>query len=88
MKQHIAESHLVDLADDALKELLGATYHGLKNIEEASRSDPEIAALQEQLKELRRERYTERISALRARLKAARALAAARGVTWNPPELA
>lgn len=81
------QAHLVDLKDDELKEFLGGTYHRLKNIEEEKKNDPEIQQMQERLNEYKRDNYDDAIKELKARLKAARALAKARGIKWNPPEI-
>lgn len=84
-KDFLDEANLVDLNDDELKELLGHTYHGLKNLDEQQKNDPEIERMKAALKTYVDDNFADRKKALKARLKAARALAAVRGVEWKLP---
>lgn len=85
-KEHVEEARLVDLSDGDLKELLGATYHTLKNLGEDKKNDPDIKQMREALKHYIDDNYGDEEKKLKTRLKAARALAAKRNIKWNPPE--
>jgi hypothetical protein len=86
MKSHLDEAHLVDLDDGQLKELLGHTYHAIKDREEEKKNDPQIAQMRDQLRDYIKDNFDDEIKSLKARMKAARALAKARGVHWKLPE--
>jgi sensor histidine kinase YesM len=85
-KDFLEESRLVDLTDEALKELLGGTYHTLKNLDEEKKNDPDIQQMRDQLRLYIEDNYSEEQKRLKARLKAARSLATARGIHWTIPE--
>lgn len=85
-KDFLAEAALVDLDDGDLKEFLGATYHEIKNLDEAKKNDPDIEQMREALKRYIDDNYTEQEKALKARMKAARTLAEVRGIKWKLPE--
>src|ERR1044072_7162954 len=82
MKEFLAESRLVDLRDDELKELLGFLYHGEKDLKEEKANDPEIAKLKQDLQDYIDRVYTERSKAFKAQLTAARRIAQLRGIAW------
>jgi sensor histidine kinase YesM len=86
-KQYLEEASLVDLGDEQLKELLGHTYHSLKNLDETRKNDPDLQAMQERVKQYIADVYTDEQKRLKARMKAARALAEARGVKWKLPDI-
>jgi len=81
------QANLVDLADTELKEFLGHAYHAIKNLEEEKKNDPDIQQMKEKLTLYTRDNYDDSLKELKARMKAARALAKARGVSWTPPEV-
>lgn len=85
-KEHLDEAHLVDLTDEELKETLGHTYHSLKNLDESRKNDLELQQLQERVRQYVADNYTDEQKRLKARMKAARALAGARGITWKLPD--
>lgn len=85
-KDFLAEAALIDLDDDQLKELLGHTYHAIRNLDEAKKNDPDIEQMRATLKQYIEDNYTEEEKALKARMKAARSLATARGIKWKLPE--
>lgn len=84
-KEFIHEVHLIDLSDDALKELLGHAYNTLKDTEEAKNNDPELARLREAIDEHLECNYRPMERLYKARLKAGRSLAKARGIVWKTP---
>lgn len=86
MKTIHDEAALVDLGDADLKELLGHTYHTIKNLEEQKKHDPEIERMRDQLNQYIDDCYGDELKRLKAKMKAARALAEARGVKWKLPE--
>ncbi len=86
-KEFLTESHLVDLSDSDLKDVLGYTYHTLKNLDEAKKNDPDIAQMRAQLKAYVDDNYSHECKRLKARMKAARALAATRGIEWKEPDV-
>jgi hypothetical protein len=81
----IAQTHLVDLSDNELLDFLGFCYEEIKNLDERMKADPEIIRIEEQLKELKTERYTDSIKALKGQLKAARHLARVKGLKFQIP---
>ncbi len=80
------ELSIVDLSDDALKEFLGYTFEALKRLEESKKADPDLQQMQESLKAYVRDNYGDETKILKAKLKAARAQAKVRGVTYTIPE--
>lgn len=82
----LKEAALVDLSDSALKELLGHTYHAIRNLEEEKRNDPEIAQMREALQAYVKDNFDNDLMDFKKRMKAARALAKARGIKWTLPE--
>lgn len=85
-KDFLEEAALVDLSDEQLKELLGHTYHSLKNLDERKKADPDIKQMREELKRYTDDNYTDEQKSLKARMKAGRSLAASRGIKWKLPE--
>lgn len=81
------EAHLVDLTEAQLKEFLGHTYHSIRNVEEEKKNDPDIQQMRDKLTAYIKDNYDEELKTMKARLKAARALAKAKGIKWNPPEV-
>lgn len=86
-KEFLNEVHLVDLGDEQLKELLGFTYHALKNLDERRKNDEHIEKLRSELKQYIDETYRDETKKLKAQLKAGRSLAAARGIKWKLPAI-
>lgn len=80
------QCNLVSLSDEALKETLGYFHMSAHKLEEQHKNDPELAAMKQRVKDLEDERYKIAIKSYKANLKAARALAEARGITWHPPK--
>lgn len=87
MKDHLKEAALVDLDDGQLKELLGYTYHSIRNLEDAKKKDPEAEQLRATLSQYLDDNFNEEIKRQKATMKAARALASARGIKWKKPDL-
>lgn len=86
MSKAIQEAQLVDLTDAQLVDLIGTLWESIKQIEERMRNDAEIEALQERLKELKGIKYLDEQKRYKARLKAARTLAKAKGLSVTVPE--
>lgn len=82
----LAEASMVDFDDEQLKELLGYLHESIKNLSEKQKKDPDIQQMTEQLKAYKADNYGDEIKRMNARLKAARAHAQARGITWSPPK--
>lgn len=87
MKEHLREAALVDLGDEELKEFLGYTYHAIKNLDDEKKKDPDLAQMRDKLKQYVSDNYDEEIKRQKANMKAARALASARGIKWRLPEV-
>lgn len=79
------EAQLVELTAEELKECLGATYHRIKNLEEDRKTDPDAQQMRDQLTAYLNDNYDEALKDLKKQMKAARALAKARGVSWEMP---
>jgi UDP-N-acetylmuramyl pentapeptide synthase len=84
-KDVLEEARIVDLDDEALKEFLGYTFESVKSLEEKKRTDPDIAQMRQKLKSYIEDAYNDSIKSMKARLKAARSVAHARGIKWRPP---
>lgn len=82
----LQQARLLDFNDHELLEFLGYCYEEIKNLEERMKNDEEILALEQQLKDLKSARYGDNIREHKAMLRAARALAQAKGLAFNPPE--
>lgn len=80
------QTHIMDLNDRELLEFLGYCYEEIKNLEEQMKNDDEILELEAKLKNLKNDKYADRIRGHKAMLRAARALAHAKGLAFNPPE--
>lgn len=85
-KEFLNEASLVDLSDDELKEFLGYTYHAARNLEESRKSDPDAQQMRDKLNQYLDDNFNEEIKRQKANLKAARALASARGIRWKLPD--
>lgn len=83
---HMTEAALVDLSDDQLKELLGYCWEGIKRLEEQKKNDEQLLSMRAKINEYVDTNYTVFIKAFRARLRAARAQAAVRGIQWKAPD--
>lgn len=79
------ERQLIDLTDDELVDRIGKTWETIKRLEEQMKSDQEILALEDQIKELKHERYLDSRKMYKAQLKAARMLAQAKGIEFTLP---
>lgn len=86
MKEYLQEAALVDLTDEELKEFLGYTYHAVRNIEEEKKKCPIAQELRDKLDQYLDDNFNEEIKRQKANLKAARALASARGIRWKLPD--
>ena len=85
-KDLLAESQLVDLTDDELKETLGALWERLKALKEAEANDPDAEQMRAQLKAYLDDNYKSERKEVEKRLKAARVIAKARGLKWRMPQ--
>lgn len=85
MNTVFAQAALVDLHDEELKEYLGHIYESLKSLDEQKKNDPQIEKMREELKTYLDEHYNVESKRLKAQLKAARAVAKARGIKWKAP---
>lgn len=85
-RQHLAESNLVDLSDEELKEYLGYCWESNKTLEERKKNDPDLEQMRQTMKDYIKDNYTDSIKDYKGKLKAARALATARGIVWKAPE--
>jgi hypothetical protein len=79
----LRESQYIDLNDEDLKELLGYLSERIRLDQELSKTDPDIVALRDQLKDLIADKYGESIKVNKKRLKAARAVASQRNLDWK-----
>lgn len=86
MKEYLQEAALVDLTDEELKEFLGYTYHAARNLEEEKKKDPDAQQMRDKLNQYLDDNFNEEIKRHKANLKAARALAGARGIRWKLPD--
>jgi hypothetical protein len=86
IKSHLAEAALVDLSDDSLKEFLGHLWEGIKGLEEQRKNDEVFAELVAKANEHNDLLYRMPIKEFKAKLKAARAQAKVRGITWKAPD--
>jgi len=82
---HVAVG-FVEMLEEDLKNFLGFTYEELKNLDELKKNDETLKSLQEKLHEYCDLHYTGKQKALKAQLKAARAVAKARGIKFTLPE--
>jgi len=80
----IQEIQFVDMEDKELLELLGFLYEEGKVLTEKMKADPHIQRLEEQLNEYKDEHYRDDMKLYKAKLKAVRAHAKARGLKFNP----
>ncbi len=76
----------IDLSDDALGDFLLNRYEHLKTLGENLKLDPDLEKKREELKQLADERYNIEIKSTKAELKAARAIAKARGIHFQLPK--
>ena len=82
----IEQAHLVNLDDDQLLDYLGFCYEEIKNLEEKLKNDPQILEMEQELKDLKNERYNDSIKGYKAQLRASRALAKAKGLKFKIPK--
>ena len=80
----IQEIQFVDLEDKELLELLGFLHEEGKVLGEKMKADGHIQRVEEELKAYKDEHYRDTIKLYRAKLKAVRAHAKARGLKFNP----
>ncbi len=85
-KTYLEEANLVDLSDEELKELLGYLWESNKTLEERKKSDPDLEQMRQKMKDYIKDNYSDVTKEYKGKLKAARALAAARGITWRAPD--
>lgn len=86
LKREVHEmANLVDMLDEDLKNFLGFTHEELKNLDEKKKLDETLKNLQTKLREYCETEYTNKQKVLKAQLKAARSVAKARGIHFNPP---
>lgn len=85
-KEVHAATHFVDLPEEELKAFLLNRYEGLKLLDEAQKNDGKLKKLTEDLKEYKDTVYTYTKKEYRAEIKAARAVAKARGIEFKLPK--
>lgn len=83
----IAQSHIAELTDDKLLDLIAFLYENIKSTEERMKSDEHIIRVEEELKAYKSENYTDQQKAWKAQLKASRSLAKARDLKFDTPEV-
>lgn len=86
MSNFLAQAHLANLNDQELLDFLGFCYEEVKTLEERLKNDPEIMELEQQLKDLKNEKYADNIKSYKVQLRAARALVKAKGLRFELPE--
>ena len=79
------ERQLIDLSDDQLLDRIGTLWESIKRLEEAMGSDSEIQALQDQITQIKHDRYLDTRKTYKAQLRAARVLAQAKGLELRLP---
>lgn len=80
------QSRYIDLDDDDLKEQLGFLHEQAKRLSEAEKTDPEVERMKGELKAYLEDNFKrERKDVLKC-LKACRAIARMRGITWKAPK--
>lgn len=84
--KHLEEARMIDLSDTQLCDLLLYLYESGKRLEEHKKTDPHIEKVRGELAAYVKEKYSDTIKEYRGKLKAARALAEARGIEWKAPE--
>jgi hypothetical protein len=80
------ERQLIHLTDEELVDRVGFLWENVKRLEEAMKGDSEILALEDQIKQIKHERYLDERKAYKSQLKAARMLAQAKGIEFKLPE--
>jgi len=80
------ERQLIHLTDEELVDTIGVLWESVKRLEENMKADGEIQALEEQIKEIKHDRYLDSRKAFKSKLKAARMLAQAKGIQFKLPE--
>jgi hypothetical protein len=85
VKQTILEANIVDLSEEEIKAYLLHSHESLKAIEEEKKKDPKIEEMRQALKSYVDSCYNDDIKHLKARLKAARSVAKARGIAFKLP---
>lgn len=86
MTKPIEESRLVDLSDDALRDLVGYLWESIKLTDERMKVDPKIEEMETALKEYKESHYKEDVRTFKAKLKAARKHAQVRGLSFQLPD--
>lgn len=86
-KRAIHEStKFIEMQEEELKQFMLSRHEALKDLDEKKRKDEEVTKIQENLKCLVSERYTTPKKLYKAQLKAARAIAKARGIEFKLPK--
>ncbi len=80
------EAQIVDLPDEALKTLITYLWEAAKRMDEELEADGHIQKVSAELKHYKKEKYLDPKRAYKAKLRAARYLAQARGITFQLPE--
>ena len=84
-KDFLKEAAIVHLTDSELKEYLAYHYHTAKNLEQSKKDDIELLRLKQVAKDYENDNFNEDIKTAKARIKAARALCKARGISYRLP---
>ena len=87
MTSPVEQSRYVDLTDNDLRDLIGATFEAIKKLQEAKKGDAELLAMAQRKKDIEDERYNVDIRAMSRTLKAMREVAQARGLKFRVPKL-
>ena len=85
-KDIFMQANLVDLSDDALLETVGFLFEESKRLDERAKADPKLQRMLEDVQHYRKEMYTDVKKTYKAKLKAARKLAEARGLHFKLPD--
>lgn len=83
----VGQMKFVDLTDDELRNAVGALHEYCKRLSEQKEDDAEINALEQELKELKENKYGADLKAAKRRLSAARKVASLRGITFKMPAI-
>lgn len=86
-QQLLSEASLIDLSDEDLKEFLGYQYQAWQNMEREKKNDLELKRLKEVAKQYEAEMFSVEIKEAKSKIKAARALCEARGISYKLPEV-
>lgn len=84
-KSMYREAELIDLTDEQLLDTIAFLYESLKKCDEEMNDDEHIKRVTDELKAYKQEKYLDVKKAYRAKLKAARYIAQAKGLQFTLP---